>query len=88
MQAQIKYIDEHSLTKEKIKDLAKVFEVYQSKISINDKIQQQNKQLKQKLADSESEYHELSQKYNELKTNRTTKDYHLDKEQIETKGTN
>lgn len=52
MQAQIKYIEERGLSKEKIKDLSKVFEVYHSQISITDKIQQQNKQLKQKLADS------------------------------------
>lgn len=46
LKSEIKYIEEHALTKERIKDFSKVFEIYRGQVAISDKISHQNRQLK------------------------------------------
>lgn len=53
VRAEIKYIEEHAFSKEKIKDLNKIFDIYHNQMAVGDKISQQNKQIKQKLIELE-----------------------------------
>lgn len=53
VRAEIKYIQEHAYSKEKIKDLNKIFDIYHNQMAVGDKISQQNKQIKQKLIELE-----------------------------------
>lgn len=71
IKSQAKYIEQHGLSREKVKDMNKIIEIYQSQVAIAQKMTQQNKQLKDKCTNLEGDYHVLSQKYNEVKLKST-----------------
>jgi hypothetical protein len=64
---QAKYIEEQGLSKEKIRDINKVIEVYQGQLGNIEKIGIQNKQLREKCAVLERDYETLSIRFNDIK---------------------
>ena len=58
LQAEIEFCQQKNIIpRDKVKDLSRVLSIYHDQISLSEKISNQNKQLKQKYADLETEYY-------------------------------
>lgn len=65
--AELQFIEARELSKERVGDLGAVLKLYREQIGLLDKIAHQNKQLKVKYSQLETEFFSLSEKITEAK---------------------